>query len=187
MSPMRDPREDTLNTDSKLMDMLTGYSAAHRHPFNVAVHMLGIPGIMFGVLIALSWLGADFGSVSLNLAHLTLVGFVLFYLSLDVVFALVFALFGAVLTVLAGQVAALPLPVSGTVAAVCFFGGYLLQFVGHAVERSMPVLVKHPIQAQLAAPFFTVVELFKILHLREELFDEIQRRIAAAEGRNANA
>ncbi len=171
-----------MNTDAKLMDMLTGYSAAHRHPFNVAVHMLGIPSIMFGALIALSWPSADLGPVTVNLAHLALLGFVVFYLSLDVVFALAFAVFGVVLTVLAGQVATLPLAVSGTVAAVCFFGGYLLQFVGHAVEKSMPVLVKHPIQAQLAAPFFTVVELFKMLRLREELFDEIQRRIAAAEG-----
>jgi len=179
--------EGKVNTDSKLMDMLTGYSAAHRHPFNVAVHMLGIPSIMFGALVALSWLGADAGPLRVSLAHLTLLGFVLFYLSLDVVFALVFAVFGVALTVLAGQVAVLPLPVSGTIAAVCFFGGYLLQFVGHAVEKSMPVLVKHPIQAQLAAPFFTVVELFKILRLREELFDEIQRRIAAAEGGSASA
>ena len=42
----------------------------------------------------------------------------------------------------------------------------------------MPVLVKHPVQANLAAPFFTVVELFKIFGLRDELFDEVQREIA---------
>ena len=52
------------------------------------------------------------------------------------------------------------------------------QFIGHAVERSMPVLVRHPVQANLAAPFFTVVELFKLAGLREELFDEVQRQIA---------
>ena len=42
----------------------------------------------------------------------------------------------------------------------------------------MPVLVKHPIQANLAAPFFTVVEMFKLLGLREDLFNEVQRQIA---------
>jgi uncharacterized membrane protein YGL010W len=68
--------------------------------------------------------------------------------------------------------------VSGTVAAIAFFGGYAAQFVGHAIEKSMPVLVKHPIQANLAAPFFTVVEMFKILGLRDELFNEVQRQIA---------
>jgi hypothetical protein len=36
--------EDThVDEDSKLMDMLTGYAAAHQHPFNIAVHLVGIP------------------------------------------------------------------------------------------------------------------------------------------------
>ena len=63
------------------------------------------------------------------------------------------------------------------IAAACFFGGYAAQFIGHAVERSMPVLVRHPVQANLAAPFFTVVELFKIVGLRDDLFQEVQRQI----------
>ena len=67
--------------------------------------------------------------------------------------------------------------VSGTVAGAAFLGGYAAQFVGHAVEKSMPVLVKHPIQANLAAPFFQIVEMFKILGLREELFNAVQRQI----------
>jgi len=65
------------------------------------------------------------------------------------------------------------------IAAIAFFGGYLAQFIGHAVEKSMPVLVKHPIQANLAAPFFTVVELFKIFGLRDDLFNAVQEQIAA--------
>mgnify|MGYP002064437158 CR=1 FL=1 len=43
-----------------------------------------------------------------------------------------------------------------------------------AVEKAMPVLVKHPIQAGLSAPFFVVVELFKIVGLRDDLFNEVQ-------------
>ena len=122
------------------------------------------------------WLGLV---VLAGLAALVLLGFFAFYLTLDLLFAAVFAVLGAILVTLAMQVGALPLGTAGGIAAACFFGGYALQFVGHAVEKSMPVLVKHPIQAQLAAPFFTVVELFKILHLREDLFDEVQRRIAS--------
>ena len=65
------------------------------------------------------------------------------------------------------------LPMAGTIAAAAFFGGYALQFIGHAIEKSMPVLVKHPIQANLAAPFFVIVEIFGLLKLRKSLFDEI--------------
>jgi uncharacterized membrane protein YGL010W len=176
-----------MNTDSKLMDMLTGYAASHQHPFNVLVHMIGIPTIMFGVLIPLTWLRIELPIGSFTLAHVLLVGFVLFYLTLDVVFALAFAVLGFVLLTLAIEVGELPLKISLTVSLACFFGGYALQFVGHAVEKSMPVLVKHPIQAQLAAPFFTVVEMFKILRLREDLFDEVQRRIELARQEKATA
>jgi len=166
-------------SDTKLMEMLTGYAAAHQHPFNIFVHMIGIPTIMLGVLIPMTWLGGEVGGVHLSLAHVVLLGFFLFYLTLDVLFASVFLAAAFLLTLLATRIGQLPLPVSGGIAAVCFFGGYAAQFVGHAVERSMPVLVRHPIQANLAAPFFTVVELFKLAGLREELFDDVQRQIAA--------
>ncbi len=164
-------------TDNKLMDMLTGYAASHQHPFNVFVHMIGIPTIMFGALIPLSWAGVDVFGINVNLAHVTVLGFFLFYLTLDVLFAVVFLVAGMGIAVLAGQVAGMPIAVSGGVAAACFFGGYAAQFIGHAIEKSMPVLVKHPIQANLAAPFFTVVELFKLAGLRDELFEEVQRQV----------
>ena len=173
-----------MRTDSKLMDMLTGYAASHQHPVNIFVHMIGIPTIMLGVLIPLSWITIDVRGISFSLAHLVVFGFFLFYLSLDVLFALVFLVFGFGLTVVAGMIADLSLGTSATVAAVMFFGGYAAQFIGHAIEKSMPVLVKHPIQANLAAPFFTVVEMFKLLGLRDELFNEVQRQIALR-GRSA--
>jgi len=167
-----------MKTDGKLMDMLTGYAAAHQHPVNIFVHMIGIPTIMLGVLIPLSWITIDIRGVSFSLAHLVVFGFFLFYLTLDVLFAVVFLVFGFGLTVVAGMIAELSLGTSAAVAALMFFGGYAAQFIGHAIEKSMPVLVKHPIQANLAAPFFTVVEMFKLLGLRDELFNEVQRQIA---------
>jgi uncharacterized membrane protein YGL010W len=168
-----------MSADGKLMDMLTGYAASHQHPVNIFVHMIGIPTIMLGVLIPLSWFGVELGGWTITLAHAVLVGFFLFYLSLDALFAVVFLVCGYALTLLAAWIASHSMPVAGTTAAILFFGGYLAQFIGHAIEKSMPVLVKHPIQANLAAPFFTVVELFKILGLRDELFLEVQQQIEA--------
>jgi len=167
-----------MKSDGKLMDMLTGYAASHQHPVNIFVHMIGIPTIMLGVLVPLSWITIDVRGVSFSLAHLVVFGFFVFYLTLDVLFAIVFLVFGFGLTVVAAMIAGLPLGTSAAVAAAMFFGGYAAQFIGHAIERSMPVLVKHPVQANLAAPFFTVVELFKLLGLREGLFNEVQRQVA---------
>lgn len=167
------------------MDMLTGYAASHQHPFNVFVHMLGIPTIMLGVLIPLTWLGADIGGITINLAHVAMLGFFLFYLTLDALFAIAFLVFALLVAQLAGYIGAQPIAFSGGIAAAAFLGGYAAQFIGHAVEKSMPVLVRHPIQANLAAPFFTVVEMFKILGLRDELFHEVQRQIELGRERQA--
>lgn len=166
-----------MHAEGKLMDMLTGYAAAHQHPFNVFVHMIGIPTIMLGVLIPLTWVGFEFHEFRFYLAHVLLAGFFLFYLTLDVIFAVVFAIAAYFLSVLAVRLGDYPGNTGWYISAACFFGGYAAQFIGHAVEKSMPVLLKHPIQANLAAPFFTVVELFKLAGLRHELFIVVQARI----------
>jgi len=166
-----------MKTSGKLMDMLTGYAASHQHPFNVFVHMIGIPTIMLGVLIPLTWVTFAVNDVHFSLAHILIVLIFLFYLSLDVLFATVFLVGAYFLEMLAAKLGAYPGNTGWIIAAIAFFGGYAAQFIGHAVEKSMPVLVKHPIQANLAAPFFTVVELFHIVGLRNELFKEVQEQI----------
>jgi len=161
------------------MDMLVGYASAHQHPFNIAVHLIGIPTIMLGVFIPLSWVSAENFGVSVNLAQVTALGMFVFYLTLDKLFAMMFLCYAIPVTYFATSIGMEPIASSGVVAAGAFFGGYLAQFVGHAVEKSVPVVLKHPLQANLAAPFFTVVEIFKILGLRENLFDAVQQEIAA--------
>lgn len=176
-----------MKTKGKLMHMLTGYAAAHQHPFNIFVHLVGIPTIMLGVLIPLTWVGFEVASFHFSLAHVVVVAFVLFYLTLDIVFALVFAVGAFLLTLLAAKLGAYPGNTSWLIAAACFFGGYAAQFIGHAVEKSMPVLIKHPVQANLAAPFFTVVEIFKLAGLRDELFNSVQEQIAMQRGKESEA
>ena len=158
--------------------MLTGYAAAHQHPVNIAVHLVGIPVIMLGIFIPLTWISINFDSFSLNLAQITIIAMFIFYLTLDRIFALVFLVLAAAIEILAAKLGSYPQSTALIIAAAAFFGGYAAQFIGHAIERSMPVLVKHPIQANLAAPFFTIVEIFKLLRLREALFTEVHSRIA---------
>lgn len=169
------------------MDMLVGYAAAHQHPVNVAAHFIGIPIIMLGMLIPMTWLEFQFAGFSINAAQIGIVGFFLFYLTLDALFAIVF-LVGAFLVAQAAYVlGGYPMSVSGTIAAVSFFGGYVLQFAGHAVEKSMPVLVKHPIQANVAAPFFLIVEVFGLLGLRKQLFADVNEALAERRVEEAGA
>lgn len=159
------------------MHMLTGYAAAHQHPFNVAVHLVGIPIIMLGVFIPLTWIALEIVDIRLTGALIAVLGMFLFYLTLDRVFALVFLVFGLLIATLAEMLGGLAQPTASIIAAAAFFGGYLAQFIGHAVEKSAPVLLRHPVQANLAAPFFTIVEIFNILGLRRTLFEELRDRI----------
>lgn len=159
------------------MDMLTGYASAHRHPLNIAVHLVGIPVIMLGVFIPLSWMSFDLAGFTVNLAHVATLGLFVFYFMLDRIFSAVFLLYAVLIAWLATRIGSEPLSVSGSIAAAAFFGGYLAQFAGHAVEKSVPVILKHPVQANFAAPFFVVVEIFSLLGLRDDLFREIERRL----------
>ena len=159
--------------NSKLMEMLVGYSGSHQHPINIAFHLIGIPVIMLGIFIPLSWISFNILGIPITLAHLTVVGFFLFYLTLDTLFALVFLVIGIIIAQFSSVIGLQP--TSGSIALIAFFGGYVLQFVGHAIEKTIPVLIRHPIQAHLAAPFFVIVEIFGLLHLREELFLKVNK------------
>jgi len=164
--------------NAKLMEMLTGYAAAHEHPFNVAIHLVGIPTIMLGVYIVFSWTNFMVGGVTINGAHVVTLILFIFYLTLDTTFSIAFLAYAIPVAWLATRIGEMPMATAGTIAATAFFGGYIAQFVGHAVEKSAPVILKHPIQANLAAPFFIVVEIFSILGLRDDLFNEVKAEIA---------
>lgn len=166
-----------MNTKSKLMEMLVGYSSAHQHPFNIAIHLVGIPTIMLGVSIAFSWVSVDILGMTINLAQVVLLAMFLFYATLDKMFAIAFLVYGVPVVWFATIIGAEPIASSGVIAAATFFGGYAAQFVGHAVEKSVPVVFKHPVQANLAAPFFVIVDVFKLTGMREDLFDMVQKEI----------
>ncbi len=166
-----------MSPDSKLMDMLVGYASAHQHPVNIAVHLVGIPVIMLGIFIPMTWFNIELVGLKLNLAQITLIAMFIFYLTLDWIFALVFLAFAVAIAELAFKLGSYPQSTALIISAAAFFGGYTAQFIGHAIEKSMPVLLKHPVQANLAAPFFTIVEVFKLLGLREALFSSVQKKI----------
>lgn len=167
-----------MQRDPKLMQMLVEYASSHQHPFNIAVHLVGIPTIMLGMSVVLSWVGAEIAGTTINLAYVVVLALFSFYLTLDKIFSVFFLLYAAPIAWFGTKIGAEPLAVSGTVAAATFFGGYAAQFAGHAIEKSVPVVLKHPMQAHLAAPFFTIVEIFKLAGLREALFNDVQQRIS---------
>ncbi len=162
--------------------LMVFYGSSHRHPVNVAFHMFGVPVIVCAGFIPFAWLRWELGAVTVTGAWLVALAGLVYYFSLDRLFAacitpVIIALVAAA-DYLAGT---LPMKEAGIYAAVGFFGGYALQFVGHAIEGRKPALFESLWKAMVTAPLFVVAEVFHKFGLRRELFDKVNAEIARRE------
>lgn len=67
-----------------LEDQMSFYAAYHQDARNKATHFVGVPVIVFSLMIPLGWLRAEAGGVTLSAAVLVAAVLVLYYLALDV-------------------------------------------------------------------------------------------------------
>jgi len=158
--------------------LLVMYGSSHRHPVNVAIHLVFVPIIMGSLFLALMAVAVPLGGTRVPVAYVFAGAVLVYYLSLDVRSALALVpIAGALLLV--ARWASLSLHGSWLwgIAAAGFFGGYVAQFIGHAVEGRKPALVDHPIRGVLAAPLFMGVEVSRMLGLRRALFDKVHEEI----------
>lgn len=174
--------------------LLVMYGSSHRHPVNVIIHLLFVPIIIGSIFLALMSVAIPLGATKLPLAYVFAAITFLYYLSLDVRSALALVpIAGGLLLLARWASATLPSPWLWGIAAAGFFGGYIAQFIGHAVEGRKPALVDHPVRGVLAAPLFMGVEVSRMLGLRRALFDKVhaailrQDRVAATAGAKSEA
>src|SRR2546422_3066912 len=109
------------------------YAAYHRNRWNRLTHFIGVPAIIFAILIPMSWV--SFGE-GVTLAHLFLGAVLAYYFLLDVPLALATAVAVGALFHAAKLAAGTGVASGWTWFGVFFVGGWILQLVGHAFERS---------------------------------------------------
>ena len=149
------------------------YAAYHRNRWNRLTHFIGVPAIIFAILIPMSWvsLGED-----LSLAHLFLGAVLAYYFLLDVPLALATAVAVGALF-LAAKLAAGTGIASGWIWSGAFFvGGWVFQLVGHVFEGRRPALSDNLFQIFIA-PIFLVAEVFFALGLKREVQRKIEERL----------
>ena len=122
---------------------LGAYAAVHRDWRNKATHFVGIPIIVFSLLLVLSlWrfeLGGREWTMSLAVAIVAVLGWMALDLGIGLVMALIMAVAWFAAEALAGAL--------GSASAVwmafiaLFVGGWALQFVGHHYEGKRPALL----------------------------------------------
>lgn len=155
-----------------LSDHMASYGAHHRDPRNRATHYVGVPLIIFALLLALSlprWEG-----VTPAMGLVALGG--LYYLMLDLRLGLALLL-PALLLLWGADALALAAPqLAAGVAAVAFIGGWAMQLLGHRLEGNRPALLANLFQA-VVSPIFLLAEAAFALGWRDELRKQVASRL----------
>jgi len=160
------------------IEQLAMYAAYHRDRRNQRTHHVGVPLIVFSLLVALSqlpvgMLGGYPVTVATVLLGILLVGYII-ALPLVGLFTAMFygAVYGLVLQV--GEMSAGLLWVT---AAGGFISGWAIQFIGHAFEGRRPALTVNALQVFMAPPFL-IAEILFSMGLESVLEATIQSRSA---------
>src|SRR5580704_17798929 len=157
-------------TNDLFRRQLGAYAAVHRDWRNKATHFVGIPIIVFSLLLVLSlWrfelLGREW-TLSLAVAIAAVVGWMALDLGIGLVMGLIMAVAWISAEARAGAL--------GSASAVwmafiaLFVGGWALQFLGHHYEGRRPALLDNIFQAFIG-PMFLVAEAMVVIGQRTDL------------------
>lgn len=149
---------------------LASYASVHRDRRNKATHFVGIPAIVFSLLLILSLWRFEAGGhdwpMSLPIATIAILAWMALDLGIGIVMAMVMVPAWYAAEALAG---ALGPPSAVSVAfAVLFVGGWVLQFLGHHYEGKRPALLDNIFQGFIG-PMFLVAETMVVMGHRRDL------------------
>lgn len=141
-------------------EQMAMYTAYHRDVRNCATHFVGVPMIVFSLLVALSAVPlGQVGYMPITLATIFLTLLLALYWVAVPLMGLVATVVHIPLLWYADAVAQDPASI-WVVFVVCFFGGWVIQFVGHLFEGRRPALVDNLFQAFMAPGFLVAEALF---------------------------
>jgi uncharacterized membrane protein YGL010W len=158
-----------------LEEQMSFYAAYHQDARNKATHFVGVPLIVFSLLIPLGWLRVDAGGFPLSAALVVTLILLLYYLALDIPLGLAMSVVFALMLWGAEPLSQGSLGVSTAWFLVLFVGGWALQLWGHVYEGRKPALVDNLFQV-FVAPIFLAAEVLFALGYKPKLHEEVQRR-----------
>jgi len=155
--------------DGLFRRQLASYAAVHRSGRNKATHFVGIPIIVFSLLLILALWRVDPAGREVSMALVVAIVAVLGWMALDLGIGLIMAAL-MVPAWYAAEALAGALGPSATVVAflVLFVGGWALQFLGHHYEGKRPALLDNIFQGFIG-PMFLVAEAMVVMGYRPDL------------------
>jgi len=148
---------------------LAVYASYHRDPHNRATHFIGIPAIVFSLLVPFALWRIPVGGLDLSAAWLVAAAEVAIWVVLDWSIGLAMLVVMVPMLLVADWIGA-DFPASATwlIFVTFFVVGWAFQLVGHHFEGRRPALVDNLFQAVIG-PMFIMAETLLALGLRRDL------------------
>ena len=153
---------------------ITQYAAYHRDRRNIATHFVGVPMIVFSVVLALvPWAigGVNVALIGIGIASL-------YYLILDrgLGTAMLLFLFVCYLIAIYTNARSGHAVLVMAIAALLFVIGWVIQFVGHKYEGMKPAFTDDMMGLAIG-PLFIMTEVFFMLGLKPALKKYVEDRV----------
>lgn len=173
-----------------LEDDLAQYAAYHRDRRNIATHFVGIPLIVFAIVLAAATIAFPAGGLVVTLAAVVSLVACIYYFMLDRVFGVAMAVVLFLMCAAASEITART-TTGGAVgwALAIFVAGWALQFLGHKLEGMKPAFFDDVMQLVIG-PLFVCAEIFFLLGARPALKRYVEERVGptvANRGKPGNA
>ena len=169
-----------------LEENLTQYAAYHRDRRNIATHCVGVPMIVFAIVLALATVAIPVGAMAITLAAVVSIAACIYYFRLDWAFGLTMALVLFAMCAAASEMTARL--ATGAVlgwAAAIFVVGWALQFLGHKFEGMKPAFFDDVMQL-IIGPLFVCAEAFFVLGAKPGLRRYIEERVGPTVARRVH-
>ncbi len=157
------------------VEHLSTYAEYHRDQRNIWTHFVGVPMIVFAVIVLLSRPSFEISGYTLTPALIGFVASMIFYFKLNFVFGVIMGLLMG-----AGMYAASGIAMQSTLVWLLtgvgmFVIGWIIQFVGHHYEGKKPAFVDDLVGLMIG-PLFVTAEILFSLGLFKSLEKEIEAR-----------
>lgn len=159
-----------------LAEHMAFYGSYHRDPRNRLTHFIGVPSIIFAILIPLSLGDMTVGGISITPAAVLAAGMALYSISLDAAIGFALAVLFVPMLWGASRIANVGSSTAYEVFGLLFVLGWAVQLLGHRFEGNKPALTANLFQT-IVSPIFLTAELFIALGYKRALHEEVERRI----------
>ena len=158
------------------LEQLSKYAEYHRDRRNIATHLVGVPMIVFAVIVLLSRPSFDLAGIALSPAWIVLAISGVYYLMLDAGLGLTLTVIMAAMTWAAGQVAGMGTAAWLITGIGMFVAGWVIQFIGHYYEGRKPAFVDDLIGLMIG-PLFVWAEIVFVMGLKQDMLKAIEARV----------